>query len=154
MKNNVLIVGAGKIGTIRATVIKKLSPKSKLYIFDTNFKKATLLAKEVNGIVVRSLTHGLKDKNIDAVIVAVVNQYSKIICLLALKNKKHVLCEKPMGVNYKEAKQIELAVKKYKKRELSDLMDYYFKSRKIDQFAPSIAVMMSRDTRDAWKSKR
>ena len=111
---NVLIAGAGKIGTIRASVIKKLSPKSKLYVFDTNFKKATLLAKEVKGVVVRSLMQGLKDKNIDAVIVAVVNKYSKNISLLALKNKKHVLCEKPMGVNYKEAKEICLVAKKSK----------------------------------------
>lgn len=109
---NVLVVGAGKIGTIRACVIRKLSPKSKLYIFDTNFKKANLLAKEVNGIVAGSLIQALKNKEIKTVVVAVVNKYSKNICISALKNKKHVLCEKPMGRNYKEAKEIYKAVDK------------------------------------------
>ena len=61
-RHNVLIAGAGKIGSIRANVIKKLSPKSTIFIFDTNFKKAEALAKITGGIALRSLKEGLSNK--------------------------------------------------------------------------------------------
>lgn len=113
---NVLIIGAGKIGSLRAKVIKKDSPESKLFIFDTNKKRKEELAKEVSGIQVKSLEEGLHNKKIDIVIVSVINKYTKSICVSALSNKKHVLCEKPMGMNYKEALEISKAVKKYKRK--------------------------------------
>ncbi|MDO8610551.1 MAG: Gfo/Idh/MocA family oxidoreductase [bacterium] len=114
--HNVLIVGAGKIGSIRASVIKKLSPRSKIFIFDTNFKKAEALAKEAGGIALKSLREGLSNNSIDIVIVSVINKFSKNISVLALKNKKHVLCEKPMGINFKEANDIQTAAKLYKRK--------------------------------------
>ncbi len=114
MKNNVLIIGAGKIGSIRAKVAKKLSSKSNLYIFDTDLDKAKVLAQEVNGKIVYSLNEGLKNKNIQIVIVSVINKNTKDVCISALRNKKHVLCEKPMGTGFKEALQIYKAVEKFK----------------------------------------
>ena len=114
--HNILIIGAGKIGTIRATTANKLFPKSKLYISDVDFKKSSNLAKEVNGIAVKLLEDKLKDSNINSVIVATVNKYSKDLCVSALKHKKHVLCEKPMGTNYKEALEIHNAAEKYKRK--------------------------------------
>lgn len=113
---NVLIIGAGKIGTIRASVIRKLSAKAKIVIFDKDFKKAELLAREVKGKAVKSLQAGLKDKSIDLVVVAIVNKYSKGICISALRNRKHVLCEKPIGRNFSEAKAIASAAVKYKRK--------------------------------------
>jgi len=112
--NNILIVGAGKIGTIRAKVAKKLSPKSKLYIFDTNPYNSENLAREVNGTVINSLEDGLKNKDISIVVVAVINKNAKKICISALKNYKNVLCEKPMGISFKEALEIYKAVEKFK----------------------------------------
>lgn len=112
---NTLIVGAGRIGSKRAHVIKKLSKKAGLFIYDVNINKAKNLAREVNGTALRSLNEGLKNKNINIIVIATVNKYAKNICISALKNGKHVLCEKPMGKNYKEAKEIANAVKKYKK---------------------------------------
>lgn len=114
--HNILIVGTGKIGSLRAKVIRKYFPKSKLFIFDTNHKKSKLLAQEVGGIYLTSLEKGLKNKDIDIAIVSVVNKYTKNICISALKKKKHVLCEKPMGINYKEALEIAKASKKYKRK--------------------------------------
>ena len=114
--HNVLIIGAGKIGSLRAKVIKKYSPKSKLFIFDTDKKKLRDLTKEVKGTFITSLEEGLKNKKIDIVIVSVINKYTKSICVSALMNKKHVLCEKPMGINYKEALEISQASKKYKRK--------------------------------------
>ncbi|MBI3308970.1 MAG: Gfo/Idh/MocA family oxidoreductase [Candidatus Melainabacteria bacterium] len=115
-KHNILIIGAGNIGSRRAHTVQKLFPSSKLYIFDTDFKKTKQLAKEVNGFALSSLNKGLKDKSIDIAVIAVINKYSKNLSIKALNNKKHVLCEKPMGMNYKEAKEIYKAVKKNKKK--------------------------------------
>ncbi len=112
--HNVLIVGAGKIGTKRAVVARQLSQSSKIYIFDVNKKAAEKLSNTVNGIPVQSLNQGLKNKDVDIVIVSAINKETKNISLVALKNNKHVLCEKPMGINYKEALELSKAAEKYK----------------------------------------
>ena len=117
MKKNydVLIIGAGKIGSIRAKILKKLSPKSRIYIFDINSQASKKLTDEVNGIQIKSLKEALENKNIDVAIVSVVNKNAKKICTAALKNQKHVLCEKPMGTSYREALDIAKAAHKYRK---------------------------------------
>lgn len=120
MKNDstskdILIIGAGKIGTIRANIAKKLNPKSRIYIFDTNLKKAKDLANSIKGTTIRTIGEGLKNKNVKFVVVSVVNKFAKKICIEALKHGKNVLCEKPMGRNASEAKEITLAAKKYKR---------------------------------------
>ncbi|MBI3591369.1 MAG: Gfo/Idh/MocA family oxidoreductase [Candidatus Melainabacteria bacterium] len=113
--HNILIVGAGKIGSKRAVVARQSSPLSKIYIFDINKKAAENLASLVNGIQVKSLNQGLKNKDIDITVVSAVNKDTKNISLAALKNNKHVLCEKPMGINDKEALELSKAAEKYKK---------------------------------------
>lgn len=114
--HNVLIIGAGKIGSRRARIAKKLFPGTKLFIHDINYKQAIKLAKEVKGEALKSLQKVLTRKDIDIAVVAVVNKHSKKLSINALKSGKHVLCEKPMGVSYKEAKEIYKAAKKYKKK--------------------------------------
>lgn len=113
--HNILIVGAGNIGSKRAVVARQLSPLSKIYIFDVNKKAAERLASLVNGTLVKSLNQGLKNKNVDIVIVSAINKETKSISLAALKSNKHVLCEKPMGINYKEALELSDTAEKYKK---------------------------------------
>ena len=120
MKNHstskdILIIGAGKIGTIRASVAKKLNPKSKIYIFDTDSKKAKELANSIKGTAIKTIREGLKNRDIKFIVVSVVNKFAKRICIEALKNGKDVLCEKPMGRNVSEAKEIALVAKKYKR---------------------------------------
>lgn len=115
MKQNVLIIGAGKIGSIRASVIRKLSKSSKIFIFDKVQKNANTLSKKVSGEVCKSVDNGLKNSEVNIVIISVINKYSKALCIKALKAGKHVLLEKPMGMNYKEALEISKAAKKYKK---------------------------------------
>lgn len=118
MRDNlgVLIVGAGKIGTIRAQIVRELHPKFKLYVFDTNKSRASKLAKEVNGKAIDKLSNALKNSGINIVVVSVINKYSKQICVSAINRGKNVLCEKPMGTNYKEALEIYKAVEKYKRK--------------------------------------
>ena len=48
----------------------------------------------------------LADKNVDAVIIAVADQYHVPLCLKAIAARKHVLVEKPLGVNVEESKAL------------------------------------------------
>jgi len=54
----------------------------------------------------------LKDKEIDAVSIALPNHLHAPIALLALRAGKHVLCEKPPGISAAEARRMDAAAKK------------------------------------------
>ncbi len=53
----------------------------------------------------------LDDKNIDAVIIATPNYLHKPISMDAIKKGKHILCEKPIGLNQQECREMVEAVK-------------------------------------------
>jgi len=56
----------------------------------------------------------IKDREIDAIIITSYTTSHYKICLEAANQKKHILCNKPMASNAKEAKEIENAVSKNK----------------------------------------
>lgn len=58
----------------------------------------------------------LKKEKLDIVSVVTPNKFHKPLTLAALKNGAHVLCEKPMAMNAKEAEEMCLAAKKVKKK--------------------------------------
>jgi predicted dehydrogenase len=58
----------------------------------------------------------LKKEKLDVVSIAVPNKFHKPLTLAALKAGCHVLCEKPMAMSAKEAKEMLEASKKAKKR--------------------------------------
>jgi predicted dehydrogenase len=70
------------------------------------------LKRNFEGITAEDLTKIIKDKKIDAVIIATWNSAAAKLCLEAIRHKKNVLCEKPMGINYQEARKIYTAAKK------------------------------------------
>lgn len=109
---NVGIIGAGHIGTKRAEVIWNLKKDKLVSVFDIDFNKSLSLAKKFGAKAVRNKNDILKNKNIDIVIIATWNSAAAQLCLEAMRNKKNVLCEKPLGINYQEAKKVFTAVKK------------------------------------------
>lgn len=109
---NVGIIGAGLIGTKRAQVIHDLKKDKLVSVFDIDFNKSVELTNKFGGSAVRSKDDILKDKKIDTVIIATWNNALAELCLEAIRNKKNVLCEKPLGINYVEAKKIYTAAKK------------------------------------------
>jgi dihydrodiol dehydrogenase / D-xylose 1-dehydrogenase (NADP) len=64
----------------------------------------------------------MKSSNFDIVYIGVVNGFHKQMALLALNNGKHVLCEKPIGVN---ASEVEEMVNLAKEKKLF-LMEAYW----------------------------
>ena len=58
----------------------------------------------------------LKDESIDAVYVCTPNSSHAEISIKAMESGKHVMCEKPMAINSKEARAMLDASKKYNKK--------------------------------------
>lgn len=109
---NVGIIGAGYIGAKRAEIIGNLKKDKVVSVFDVDANKSLALAKKFGASVAASSGDIFKDKKIDAVIIATISSASAQLCLEAIRNKKNVLCEKPLGINYEEARKIFLAAKK------------------------------------------
>jgi predicted dehydrogenase len=124
---NVGIIGAGYIGAKRAEVIGNLARVSNdgtrhdfvklkkdkvVSIFDIDSSRSLALAQKFGALAVETSKDIFKNKKIDTVIIATINSASAQLCLEAIRNKKNVLCEKPLGVSYEEAKKIFMAAKK------------------------------------------
>jgi predicted dehydrogenase len=109
------IIGAGLIGAKRAKVIAASQGAVLIAVADPDMGRAQALADIYKVEAIADWSHLLKRRDIDAVIVAVPNAFSANIVLAALKERKHVLCEKPFGINVKEAKAMLVAAKKAKR---------------------------------------
>lgn len=94
------IIGAGNLGRKRAASLGNNTLKA---VADISIENAYSLATEFNGVKVFSDYRELiKLEDIDVVIVSTVNNQLAQITRDAVKNGKHVLVEKPCGINYKE----------------------------------------------------
>lgn len=109
------IVGAGVIGNKRAEAISRVPGNSVVAFADVNFARAEALAKKHGAEANRTWRELVARKDIDVVIVSVPGAYAAEIVIAALNAGKHVLCEKPFGVNPKESKAILAAAKKNKR---------------------------------------
>lgn len=123
------IIGCGVIGKRRASVIQKLANSKIIAVADTDPKKAKSLGSELNCKYFTNWKKVILDANIDAVIVCTTNNYLAKISLAAMKQNKHVFCEKPLGISVNE---VEKVVKESKKRKL------IFKTGFTLRFHPSL----------------
>ena len=116
MKNlRVGIVGAGLIGAKRAEAISATKLGKLIAVADPDLARAKKLADAFHAEALADWKVLVERKDVDAVIVAVPNAFAMPIVLGALKHGKHVLCEKPFGVNSKESRIMLAASKKAKK---------------------------------------
>ena len=111
-KLKVAIIGAGLVGNKRAKVIKDLNKEELVLVADIDKKKAKNFAETYNCQFTASWQEAVRQKDIDIVIVATPNNFLARISIAALKNGKHVLCEKPFGRNVKESEAILKAAEK------------------------------------------
>lgn len=102
---NVGIIGAGLIGNKRAQALAQVNGDSVLAVVDVDEQKAKALAKTVGCKYSLDPQTIFKNPNIDAVVVSTINKYLAALSLQALKAGKHVLCEKPLGINTVEIKR-------------------------------------------------
>ena len=101
---NVAIIGCGLIGIKR---MRALSSNDKLIaVCDKRIDKIKKNFNFPKTEFFKSYKNLLKIDKIDLVIIAVENYQSFKIVIDSLKSKKHVLCEKPLGINSLQAKKI------------------------------------------------
>ena len=100
------LIGAGEFGNFASQVIRAL-PGFVLYgVVDTNEKAASTLAKTFKAKVYQNYLDLLKDKEIDLVMINTPNFLHARMVKDALKYKKRVLCEKPLGISEKEVQEV------------------------------------------------
>jgi len=100
----VAIVGAGLIGAKRAEAVIQVSDLK--LICDVDSKKVKDLSDNYNVAFCTGYKEVVNDNRIEVVIVATTNKFLTPISVASLNADKHVLCEKPLGRNLSESRQI------------------------------------------------
>ena len=100
----IVIIGCGLIGRKRALALE--NDDIIVACCDVNEEIGLQFSKDFKCEYYNNYLELLSNTSCDIVIVAVVNKYAKNIVLHSLKMQKHVLVEKPMGINYKESKKM------------------------------------------------
>jgi predicted dehydrogenase len=105
-KLNVGIIGCGLIGTRRAEIAAADKRISGILVSDLDVSKAKNLAKKIKCSYPSFPEMVLNHPEIDVVVISTPNKWLVPLAVKALKQKKHVLIEKPMGMNLAEAKKL------------------------------------------------
>ena len=108
------VIGLGNIGGVHISEFQKLSEECEIVaISDINLPLAQARAKEFNIPLVFDTSEQLiGHEEIDAVILGIPNQFHAPLAVQALEAGKHVLLEKPMGLNVEAARLIVEASRK------------------------------------------
>ena len=100
----VAIIGAGLIGKKRASALDK---QDKLIsVCDNDIKNAKDLASSYSADFTNDNRDILSNDIIETVIISVINKYTLPLAVKCLENGKNILCEKPLGINSIESKEI------------------------------------------------
>lgn len=98
------IIGAGYAAGMHSNVLKEIDCSIVQYIFDINSDNACKFSAEYDCIVAETLDDLFHAA--DAVIIATPVWTHYNLVLEALKNRKHILCEKPMAQDCTEAQEM------------------------------------------------
>lgn len=103
------VVGVGYFGAELARAMKKNKGAKIISVYDP--ENGEQISSELECKCANSLEELVSDSEIDCVIVATPNNLHKEPVLEAAKNKKHVFCEKPIALNYKDCVEMVSACK-------------------------------------------
>ena len=105
------IIGSGSIASAFGHSIKSTSNSKLISVFGRNIDAANAFAKKFNIDAYYQLEDFLSSAEIDAVYVATPHSEHFVHTLAAIRNCKHVLCEKPFAMNaYESMILIDLAI--------------------------------------------
>jgi predicted dehydrogenase len=99
------VVGAGLIGARRATTAAESGDQVTI-VADVDTQRAKACASAVGARATDDWTHVVTCADVDVVVVAVPNKFIKPVATAAACSGKHLLCEKPLGRNADEAREI------------------------------------------------
>jgi predicted dehydrogenase len=106
------ILGCGLQGLRRARAVKE-NGDDLIVVADVDKKRADSLAVQMECKASSDWRDVVSSAEIDVVIVCTPNSLHNQMSIAALKNGKHVLCEKPMGTSFDETKQIVEVAKEH-----------------------------------------
>jgi len=106
------IIGVGNIGNVHANAFRTVPDAEVTAVCDVQPERVKETADRLNISQRFTDYRELIRSDVDAVVVAVGNTLHKPVALAALKAGKHVLLEKPMAMNAREAVQIVDAAKR------------------------------------------
>jgi predicted dehydrogenase len=107
---NIAIIGAGLIGRKRALAIREFNNCRLIVVVDINRTAVETLARESGTQSETDWKRVVSRNDVDIVVVSTINEALRAISIEALRNHKHVLCEKPLGRNAQESLAILEAV--------------------------------------------
>src|ERR1035437_7080211 len=111
MSLRVAMVGCGLIGQKR---LNNLPPGSVTVACDLNLDRAKkLAAQSPDCIVTDSVQQAVASPNVDVVMIATLNSTLAPIAMQAVQAGKHVLVEKPAGINVAELETLETLAAKH-----------------------------------------
>jgi predicted dehydrogenase len=112
----IVVIGLGGVAQlVHLPILSKINSVDIVAVSELNKTRLKTVAEKFN-IKERftDYTEMLEKVDFDAAIISTPTNTHKDIAVECLKNKKHVLIEKPIALNYKEAKEIDDAAKKNK----------------------------------------
>ena len=98
------VVGCGLIGRRRAEVVKRRSQDRLVIVADSISSRAESLASAMGCAFSERWRSVVEHPEVDAVVVSTSNNWLAPVTIAALRAGKHVLCEKPLGRNEREAR--------------------------------------------------
>lgn len=106
------IIGAGLIGNKRAKAIMACGDKV-VKVNDLDKNKSKLLTESIKNCKSVDSNNIFRDLKIDTVVISTTHNSLAELTYKALSNNKHVLTEKPLGINVKNVQKcVDLAAKK------------------------------------------
>ena len=108
------LIGAGRIANVHAKNIFNNNKINLKYVFDTDLKLATKIAKQYNSIAINSIEDLCDRNDFDSVFIcSSTNTHVKYIIKFS-NMKKNIFCEKPIDLDIKKVKECEKILKKNK----------------------------------------
>ncbi len=122
------VLSTAKIGTEKVIPAMQQGKHSKIIaIASRNIVKATSAAEKLNiPKAYGSYEELLNDPDVEAVYISLPNHLHVDWTIKCLESGKHVLCEKPLGLNFTDALRIENALKNYPDLKVMEAFMYRF----------------------------
>lgn len=100
------LIGCGEIGSLRAAAISRLAGFRLVAVADADIARAGTLSARYGAMAETDWRTLIRREDLDAVVVSTPPPLHAEMCIHALENSKHVLCEKPLARTPAECKQI------------------------------------------------
>ena len=108
---NVGVIGVGAMGENHVRVYHKIKEANLLAVSDVSERALKKIERKYNAKGYTDYSELLKNPEIEAVSVCVPTTFHHAVVMEAIKNKKHVLVEKPIAFTLKEAEEMIAAAK-------------------------------------------